>query len=92
MLPSVAQEWSGDMYSRQEETVLSYVSSSNIQKRITNFNAVNSSAGDQRTGERLPVSFHGSPSSRKRSQLDAMSVVSRKGKPHLMVTFTCNGT
>ena len=26
----------------------------------------------------------------KRKQLDAMSVVTRKGKPHLMITMTCN--
>lgn len=79
------------MYSRQEENVLSFVSAPLYQKRITNFKAVNASHEEQRTGKRLPVQFHGSPSSRKRSQLDAMSVVSRKGKPYLMVTFTCNG-
>ncbi|CAN0345993.1 unnamed protein product, partial [Laminaria digitata] len=41
-------------------------------------------------GKRLPTSFHASPANRKISQLDAMSVVTRKGKPHLMITVTCN--
>ncbi|CAN0473393.1 unnamed protein product, partial [Laminaria digitata] len=38
----------------------------------------------------LPTSFHASPANRKINQLDAMSVVTRKGKPHLMITMTCN--
>ncbi|CAM9250899.1 unnamed protein product, partial [Laminaria digitata] len=80
-----------DIYSRQEENKLSFIGSSQCQKIITTYSALSNAVGNAPTGKRLPSSFHASPANRKKRQLDAMSVVTRKGKPHLMVTMTCNG-
>lgn len=90
-LSVVAQEWACDAYSRQEDNILDFIGSTRCQRRITSFNAIHKAVRNSPTGKRLPTSFHGSPANRKRRQLDAMSVVTRKGKPHLMITMTCNG-
>ena len=91
ILSVVAQEYACDAYSRQEENVLSFIGSGNCQKRITNYNAIRRAPGESPTGKRLPASFHASPANRKKRQLDGMAVVTRMGRPHLMVTVTCNG-
>jgi hypothetical protein len=47
--------------------------------------------GEQRAKEIfLPSSFHGSPRHRKKLALNALSVVTEKGKPTLFITGTCN--
>lgn len=91
MLSIVAQEYACDAYSRQEDNVLNFIGSGNCQKRITNYKAIRRAPGETPTGKRLPASFHASPANRKKRQLDGMAVVSRMGRPHLMVTVTCNG-
>jgi hypothetical protein len=47
--------------------------------------------GEQKAKEIfLPSSFHGSPRHRKKLALNALSVVTEKGKPTLFITGTCN--
>ena len=47
--------------------------------------------GEQRAKEIfLPSSFHGSPRHRKKLALNALSVVTEKGKPTMFITGTCN--
>ncbi|CAM9627002.1 unnamed protein product, partial [Laminaria digitata] len=89
-LSIVAQEWAWDAYPRQEDNVLDFIASNRCQRRITSFNAIHKAVRNAPTGKRWPTSFHASPANRKRNQLDAMSVVTRKGKPHLMIIMTCN--
>ncbi|CAM9630373.1 unnamed protein product [Ectocarpus sp. 13 AM-2016] len=57
---------------------------------MTTKNAIHNAPPDKRVGKRLPASFHGSNTERKRKQLDALAVVARMGSPTLMVTFTAN--
>ena len=71
--------------------VFNFIGSGNCQKRITNYKAIRRAPGETPTGKRLPASFHASPANRKKRQLDGMAVVSRMGRPHLIVTVTCNG-
>ena len=75
-LSVVAQEWACDAYSRQEENVLDFIGSNRCQKRITSYNAVHNAIRNASIGKRLPISFHGS--NKKKKQLDAMAVVTRK--------------
>lgn len=91
ILSVLAQEYACDAYSRQEDNTLDFISSNKCQKRITQYTALRNATGTTPTGKRLPVSFHASAANRKKRQLDGMAVVTRKGKPFLMVTVTCNG-
>ena len=90
VLSSVAQEWACDQYVRTDELKLSYIERQLPKKRRTTKNAIHNASSEQIVGKRLPASFHGSHSSRKRKQLDAMAVVARRGPPTVMVTFTAN--
>ena len=90
VLSSVAQEWACDQYVRTDELKLSYIERQLPKKRRTTKNAIHNASPEQTVGKRLPASFHGSHTSRKRKQLDAMAVVARRGPPTVMVTFTAN--
>ena len=90
IISTLAQEHACDSYARQDDIVLSYCDKQLPKKRLTTLNAINQAPLEATVGKRLPVSFHGAPANRKRKQLDAMAVVTRMGKPHLMVTFTAN--
>ena len=47
--------------------------------------------GEQKAKEIfLPSSFHGSPRHRKKLALNALSIVTEKGKPTMFITGTCN--
>lgn len=91
ILSVVAQEYACEAYSRQEDNALDFIGSDRCQKRISNYKAVKNAVGTSPTGKKLPASFHASPANRKKRQLDGMAVVTRKGRPHVMVTVTCNG-
>ena len=91
ILSVLAQEYACDAYSRQEDSTLDYIGSNKCQKRITQYKALRSAVGTTPTGKKLPTAFHASPANRKKRQLDGMAVVTRKGRPSLMVTVTCNG-
>ena len=71
--------------------VLDSIESNRCQKRITSYHAVHNAIRNASTGKRLPISFHASPANKKKKQLDVMAAVTSKGKPHLMITMTCNG-
>lgn len=86
----IAQEWSCSMYSRFEENTLTYVETQAIQQRLASYRSVTTSMPGDRPGTLLPASFHGSPVKRKKDTEDALAVVNRRGKPHLMITVTCN--
>ncbi|CAN0453428.1 unnamed protein product, partial [Laminaria digitata] len=75
---------------RGQRPAVDFIASNRCQRRITSFNAIHKAVRNAPTGKRVPTSFHASPANRKKNQLDAMSVVTRKGKPHLMITMTCN--
>ena len=91
VLCSVAQEFAVDQYARHDDLQLSYIQYELPKKRATTKNVIRSNqANNDKVGTRLPASFHGSVVNSKRKQLDAMAVVTRKGPPDLMITFTAN--
>ncbi|CAM9749460.1 unnamed protein product, partial [Discosporangium mesarthrocarpum] len=74
-----------------EESILYFVATGKCQKRISKYSGVLVYSSDVSARElKLPKTFHGSPASEKQIQLNGMPVVSCMGKPHLMVSFTCN--
>lgn len=73
------------MYSRFEEHALTYAETATVQQRLAFYRSVTRSEPHDRPGTLLPVTFHGSPL-KTRSPF----VVNRRGKPHLMITVTCN--
>lgn len=86
----IAQEWSCSMYSRFEENTLTYAETGGMQRRLASYRTVRESSDGQTPGKLLPATFHGSPMKRKRDTEDALAVVNRRGRPHLMITVTCN--
>ena len=86
----IAQAWSCDMYSRFEENTLGYLERADMQQRLATSRSIKQSTGAEVPGKLLPASFHGSPAKRKKDIEDALAVVNRRGKPHLMITVTCN--
>lgn len=86
----VTQEWACDAYSRKKDNVLDFIGSNRCHKRIASFDAVHKAVHNAVTGERLPTSCVASPANPRRKQLDVGSVVTRKGKPHLLITMACN--
>ena len=78
------------MYSRFEENTLSFAESAHMQQRIASFRTIKDTTGDGSPGKLLPATFHGSPLKRKQDAEDALAVVNRRGRPHLMITITCN--
>ena len=86
----IAQEWSCSMYSRFEEDTLTFVERDAMQQRLSTYRSVKESTAADMPGNLLPASFHGSPLKRKKNTEDALAVVNRKGKPHVMLTVTCN--
>lgn len=91
-LSRVVKEWQRDMYSSHEEQSLHYISSAAGKKRVTTYRVLSESAQESQVGKMLPKSFHGHPAKTKANTTDALAVVARKGKPHLMLTMTCNGS
>lgn len=87
----IAQEWCCDMFSRHEEHTLSFVqNNANVQQRVASYRSIRDSSNAQPPGKLLPASFHASPTKRKNDTEDALAIVNRLGKPHLMITVTCN--
>ena len=86
----IAQEWITDSLSRSEEDQLTCIESEPIQKRLATARSISQTSSTEKPGQLLPVSFHGPPAKRKHDTEDALAVVNRKGKPHLMITMTCN--
>jgi Helitron helicase-like domain at N-terminus len=69
---------------------LQYIESEQGQKKIRSAPVKEVMAAqddNERIGQRvkLPASFHGSPVSRAKSTQDALSIVVRRGKPHLIL-------
>ena len=86
----IAQEWACSMYSRFEENTLSFAESTQMQNRVALFRSVRQS-GSEAPGKLLPASFHGSPAKKKKDTEDALlAIVNRRGRPHIMITMTCN--
>ena len=85
----IAQAWSCDMYSRVKENTLGYLERADMQQRLATSRSIKQSTGAEVPGKLLPASFHGSPAKRKNDTEDALVVVDRRGKPHLMITVTC---
>lgn len=86
----IAQEWSCSMFSRFEENKLTYAETSMMQQRLSSYKSIRNSLAGERPGVLLPATFHGSPVKRRKDTEDALAVVNRKGKPHLLITVTCN--
>lgn len=85
-----AQEWVTDSLSRTEGKKLSFMASEPFQQRLATAQSITLSISSGKPGQLLPVSFQGSLVKRKRDSEDALAVVNRNGKPHLMITMTCN--
>ena len=86
-----------DMYAKIEQERLGYVYQNQDKLKAEQYrgllDALNENDFDLPTlGRRmiLPSTFIGSPRYMKQLYQDAISIVSRFGKPDLFVTFTCN--
>ena len=77
------------MYSRHEHT-LNYIQFSGLQQRLASRRSITQALPNDQPGIPLPASFHGSPMELKKDPENALAVVNRRGKPHLMITATCN--
>lgn len=86
----ITQEWCCSMYSRFEEETLTFAETNQMQVRLASFRSIAKSSGTGTPRKLLPASFHGSPAKRKRDTEDALAVVNRRGRPHVMITITCN--
>ena len=86
----IAQEWVTDSLYRSEENKLTFLQFEYFQQRLATARSISQSSDAEKPGQLLPVSFHGSPAKRKDDTEDALAVVNRKGKPHFMITMTCN--
>ena len=73
-----------------EENTLRFIEAAYFQQRLASARSIPQSTCADKPGQLVPVSFHGSPAKRKNDTEDALAVVNRKGKPHLMITMTCN--
>ena len=87
---TLAQEHAYDSYASNDDLMLSHCDKQLPKNNLTTLNAINNAPPDTTVGKRLPVSFHGAPANRKKKKLGAMTVATRMGKPHVMVTFTAN--
>ena len=86
----IAQEWITDSLSRSEKNQLTFIESEPSQKRLATARSISRTSSTEKHGQLLPVSFHSYPAKRKHDTEDALAVVNKKGKPHLMITMTCN--
>ncbi|CAB5176430.1 unnamed protein product [Rhizophagus irregularis] len=89
------QQYIVDQYAKIEQNRLNYLKHNQATLRTDLYNGVMDAihANDNsNVGRRiiLPSSFAGSPRQMYQLYQDAMSIVSRFGKPDLFVTFTCN--
>ena len=85
----IAQERITDNLSRMEENQLTFMKAAPFQQRLATARSISQSSGTDKPGQLLPVTLHGPPTKRKHDTEDALAVVNRKGKPHLMITMTC---
>ena len=86
----IAQEWACDSMSRLEEERLSFAENSPLQQRLASDRSIRNSSNGENPGKILPTSHPGSPAKRKSDTEDALAVVNRKGRPHLIITVTMN--
>ncbi len=82
--------WSTDNLSRMKENQLTFMEAAPFQQRLATACSISQSSGTDKPGQLLPVTFHGSPTKRKHDTEDALAVVNRKRKPHLMIKVTFN--
>lgn len=68
----------------------SIIKFSGLQQKLAKFRAVRQATANGNPGTLLPLSFHGSPVKRKEDTEDALAVVNRRRKAHLVITVTCN--
>lgn len=73
-----------------KKSTISFLETPSCQKRIASYRSIKNANPSQQVGKLLPVSFHGSPLKQRKDTEDALSVVQRLGRPHLMITTTCN--
>ena len=85
-----AQEWPCDMYSRHEQHTLNYVEFSGLQQKLATMPSLREASANDNPGKNSPASYHASPMKRKKDTQDALAIVKRRGKPHLIITVTCN--
>ena len=76
--------------SRLEEERLSFAENSPLQQRLASDRSIRNSSNGENPGKILPTSHPGSPAKRKSDTEDALAVVNRKGRPHLIITVTMN--
>lgn len=63
---------------------------SHVSCRVSSHRTVEDAVPDALVGKLLPTIFHGSPAERRADEEDALAVVQRLGRPHQMITITCN--
>lgn len=86
----IAQEWVCDSLSRMEEERLNFVENGPLQRRLASDRSIRDSVPSEQPGKLLPASHPGSPAKRKSDTEDALSIVNRRGRPHLFITVTFN--
>lgn len=97
MAGKLTQQYMVDAYLKVEANKLSYLRENQAQLRVEAYNGLIDYLGYQDIeavppGQLfiLPSTFIGSPRSHRQNYLDAMSIVTKYGKPDFFLTFTCN--
>ena len=92
------QQYIVDAYIRTEAARVDFVNRHQQQLRVETYKGLmdfvhsQAQAQNKKTGKVvvLPSSFQGSPRNMQQNFQDAMSIVTKFGKPNLFLTFTCN--
>lgn len=95
----LSQQFIVDAYCQIESLRLQYIRTHQKDLRVEQYRGLYDYIKGRSQGENyqigktiiLPSTFEGSPRNMAQNYQDAMTLVSRFGKPDLFITYTCNG-